>query len=138
MLADGASEQSDPNQIFSHSANERAMAGWIPISEIPSDCPLWLCIIEDGRERSLPFPRRWTGNEWVHAVTNTVVLFRPTHWQKWPHRFEIENQGRLRAIQLLLGAELAELYEVFLQQPVPPGIARLLDKLAQRELDELR
>jgi hypothetical protein len=43
-----------------------------------------------------------------------------------------------RAIQLLLGAELAELYEVFLQQPVRPGISRLLDKLAQRELEELR
>ncbi len=50
----------------------------------------------------------------------------------------LKKQGRLRAIQLLLGAELAELYEVFLQQPVPPGISRLLDKLAQRELEELR
>jgi hypothetical protein len=49
-----------------------------------------------------------------------------------------QNQGRLRAIQLLLGAELAQLYEVFLQQPVPPGISRLLDKLAQSELDQLR
>jgi hypothetical protein len=114
------------------------MADWIPISEVPPDRPLWLSIIENGRERSLPFPCRWTGNGWVHAVTNTVILFQPTHWQNWPHRFELENQGRLRAIQLLLGAELAELYEAFLQQPVPPGISRLLDELAQRELDQLR
>jgi hypothetical protein len=114
------------------------MAGWIPISEIPSDRPLWLCIIEEGRERSLRFPCRWTGNEWVHAVTDTAIQFQPTHWQNWPHPHELEKQGRLRAIQLLLGAELAELYEVFLQQPVRPGISRLLDKLAQRELEELR
>ena len=114
------------------------MASWIPISQIPSDRPLWLCIIEDGRERSLPFPCRWTGNEWVHAVTNKVIQIQPTHWQNWPRSFELQNQGRLRAIQLLLGAELAELYEAFMQQPVPPGISRLLDKLAQRELDQLR
>jgi hypothetical protein len=114
------------------------MAGWIPISQTPSDRPLWLCIIEDGRERSLPFPCRWTGNEWVHAVTNTMIQFQPTHWQTWPHTDELQNKGRLRAIQLLLGPELAQLYEVFLQQPVPPGISRLLDKLAQSELDQLR
>jgi hypothetical protein len=115
------------------------VASWIPISEVPSNRPLWLCVIEDGRERTLPFPCRWTGNEWVHAVTNTVILFHPTHWQNWPQRtFELEHQGRLRAIQLLLGAELAELYEIFLQQPVPPGISRLLDRLAERELNQLR
>jgi hypothetical protein len=114
------------------------MAGWIPISEIAPDRPLWLCIIKDGRERRLPFPCRWTGNGWVHAITNRVIQFQPTHWQTWPHTDEVENKGRLRAIQLLLGAELAQLYEVFLQQPVPPDISRLLDQLAQRELDEIR
>jgi hypothetical protein len=114
------------------------MADWTPISEFPSDRPLLLCVIDDGGERSLPFPCRWTGNDWVNAVTNTKVSFHPTHWQNWPHRaFERENEGRLRALRLLLGAELAELYEVFLQQPVPPEISRLLDKLAEQELDQL-
>jgi hypothetical protein len=114
------------------------MADWIPISEFPSDCPLWLCVIENGEERSLRFPCRWTDNGWVNAVTNTQVAFHPTHWQEWPQRtFELENEGRLRAIRLLLGAELAELYEVFLHQAVPPGISRLLDRLAEQELDQL-
>ena len=114
------------------------MADWNPISEFPSDHPLWLCVIEGDREHSLHFPCRWTGNGWVNAVTGTEVSFQPTHWQHWPQRaFELENEGRLRAIRLLLGAELAELYEVFLQQSVPPEISQLLDRLAARELDQL-
>jgi hypothetical protein len=114
------------------------MAEWNPISEFPSDGPLWLCVIDDGGARSLGFPCRWTAQGWVNAVTSTKVPFHPTHWQPWPQRrFEQENEARLRAIQLLLGAELAELYDIFLQQPTPPEIARLLDKLAERELEKL-
>jgi hypothetical protein len=117
---------------------ELLMADWNPISEFPADCPLWLCVIDQAGERSLSFPCRWTAGGWVNAATDTSVSFHPTHWQHWPQRrFERENAGRLRAIQLLLGAELAELYEVFLQQPTPPGISRLLDKLADQELKQL-
>ena len=111
------------------------MPDWNPISEFPTDCPLWLCVIDQAGERSLRFPCRWTASGWVNAVTNTSFAFDPTHWQPWPQRqFERENDARIRAIQLLLGAELAELYEIFLQQPTPPEIARLLDKLADQEL----
>jgi hypothetical protein len=114
------------------------MPAWNPISEFPTDCPLWLCVIDQAGERSLRFPCRWTASGWVNAVTNTSVAFDPTHWQPWPQRqFERENEARIRAIQLLLGAELAELYEIFLQQPTPPKIARLLDKLADQELRQL-
>ena len=114
------------------------MTDWNPISEFPTDCPLWLCVIGQAGERSLGFPCRWTANGWVNAVTGTRVSFDPTHWQHWPQRqFERENEGRLRAIQLLLGAELAELYEIFLQEPTPPEISRLLDKLADQELRQL-
>jgi hypothetical protein len=113
------------------------MAEWNPISEFPSDRPLLLCVIDGGGERRLRFPCRWTSDGWVNAVTNAKVSFHPTHWQNWPQRaFDRENEGRLRALQLLLGAELAGLYEIFLQQPVPPEISRLLDKLAERELDQ--
>jgi hypothetical protein len=114
------------------------MADWRPISEAPFECPLWLCLIDQAGERSLPFPCRWTASGWVNAATNTSVAFDPTHWQHWPQRqFERENEARIRAIQLLLGAELAELYEIFLQQPTPPEIGRLLDRLADQELKQL-
>ena len=114
------------------------MADWRAISEVPYDCPLWLCVIDQAGEHSLGFPCRWTASGWMNAVTNASVVFHPTHWQHWPQRqFERENEGRIRAIQLLLGAELAELYDIFLQQPTPPEIARLLDKLADEELEQL-
>ena len=114
------------------------MADWNPISEFPADRPLWLCVIDQSGERSLGFPCRWTASGWVNAVTNTRVPFHPTHWQHWPQRlFDRESEGRLRAIQFLLGAELAKLYEIFLDQPTPTEIARLLDKLAEQELKQL-
>ena len=114
------------------------MADWKPISEVPFECPLWICVIDQAVARSLGFPCRLTGNGWVNAVTNTRVPFNPTHWQHWPQRqFDREHEARIRAIQLLLGVELAELYEMFLQQPTPAEIARLLDRLADRELKQL-
>jgi hypothetical protein len=114
------------------------MADWRPISEVPDDRPLWLRVIDRTGERRLGFPCRWTASGWVNAVTNTSVTLHPTHWQPWPQRqFERESEARIRAIQLLLGAELAELYDIFLQQPTPPEIARLLDRLADQELNQL-
>jgi hypothetical protein len=114
------------------------MADWRPISDVPYDCPLWLRVIDRTGERRLGFPCRWTVTGWVNAVTNTSVALHPTHWQPWPQgQFDRENEARIRAIQLLLGAELAELYGTFLQQRTPPEIARLLDRLADRELNQL-
>ena len=114
------------------------MTDWKPISEVPLNCPLWICVLDRAGVRSLGFPCRFTGEGWVNAVTNTIVPFNPTHWQHWPQRqLDREHEGRMRAIQLLLSAELATLYEIFLQQPAPPEITRLLDRLASRELEEL-
>jgi hypothetical protein len=114
------------------------MADWTPVSDPPCDRPLWLCAIHEGGTHCLQFPCRWTGSGWVNAVTNSSVKFEPTHWQDWSQRrFDVEHEGRIRAIQMLLGAELTALYDAFLQQSIPPEISRLLDELAEGELRQL-
>jgi hypothetical protein len=88
----------------------------------------------------LRFPCRRTPAGWVNAVTDSQVLFSATHWREWTKAEKstaAETSARVRVNQLLIGAELPTLYDEFLRQPIPPDLAKLLDELAQREIDQL-
>lgn len=119
---------------------EERLVGWHPVSASPPDLPLQLCVIDPQGIHVLRFPCRRTQAGWVNAVTNSQVLFSATHWREWT-KGEIstaaETSARVRVNQLLIGAELPTLYDEFLRQPIPAELAKLLDELAQREIDQL-
>jgi hypothetical protein len=119
---------------------EERLVGWHSVASSPADVPLQLCVIDPQGIHVLRFPCRRTPLGWVNAVTDSQVLFRATHWREWT-KAEIstaaETSARVRVNQLLIGAELPTLYDEFLRQPIPEELAKLLDELAEREIDQL-
>lgn len=119
---------------------EERLVGWHPISTSLPDLPLQLCVIDAQGIHVLRFPCRRTETGWVNAVTNSQILFSATHWREWTKGEKstaAETSARVRVNQLLIGAELPTLYDEFLRQPIPPELAKLLDELAQREIERL-
>lgn len=116
------------------------MGYWFPIQSAPADRPLQLCVIDQQGEHCLNFPCRRAENGWANAVTGSRVIFQATHWREWKAAIRsasVETETRMRVNQLLIGAELATLYEEFLQQPIPAQLSALLDQLAAGEVDHL-
>jgi hypothetical protein len=56
---------------------------WLPISLAPPDCDLEVSVIDDYGVRSLRFPCRKRGTEWVDASSKIPLEICPTHWRTW-------------------------------------------------------
>jgi len=56
---------------------------WLPVSIPPPDGDLEVCVIEQGEVHALIYACRKSEAGWVHAVTNSRIDIRPTHWRLW-------------------------------------------------------
>ena len=116
------------------------MAEWQPVASAPSDRAIQLALHDAQGTRELHFPCRRTDAGWINAATGSPVSFHATHWRDWSTARQASaavTEARLRVNQMMIGAELCTLYDAFLRQPIPPDLSRLLDQLAQQELQQL-
>ena len=116
------------------------MAEWHEIETAPLDRPVQLCVLDEQGVHALNFPCRAAEGGWVNAVTTSHIDFRPTHWRDWRRGERVaalEADARIRVNRMLIGAELATLYDEFLSQPIPPALATLLDELTETELRDV-
>jgi hypothetical protein len=58
-------------------------AAWNPITTVPADTELELCIYDGGEYHSLVFPCRRNGVGWSDVNRNRMIPIRPTHWRLW-------------------------------------------------------
>jgi hypothetical protein len=56
---------------------------WLPVSIVPSDGDLEVCVIENGEVYALVFPCHRNGDAWVDALTKKRIDIQPTHWRLW-------------------------------------------------------
>jgi hypothetical protein len=56
---------------------------WLPISIVPSDCDLELCVIDKHGVHAGVFPCRKYGNKWIDAAPKAPIDVQPTHWRIW-------------------------------------------------------
>ena len=112
---------------------------WRPVSTVPPDRPVQLGVIDANGTHPLKFPCRRTQTRWVNAATGSPISIEPTHWREWTSgaAATAEAATLMRINQMLIGAELPSLYEGFLEQQPPPELCKLLDELAERELQQI-
>lgn len=56
---------------------------WLPVSIVPSDTDLEVCVMDRQGIHALIFPCRKDGAAWVDAETGKPVDIQPTHWRTW-------------------------------------------------------
>jgi len=114
------------------------VADWQPISTAPLGQPLQLAQVYPTGLQPLQFPCSRDENGWTNAVTGSTVAVTPTYWRDWrtvEQTGAAETAARVRINQLLIGVQLARLYDELLRQPIPPHLSDLLDRLARHELN---
>jgi len=56
---------------------------WLPISTVPFDADLEVCVMDDHGIHELVSPCRKCGAGWIDVSTKRYVDIQPTHWRKW-------------------------------------------------------
>jgi hypothetical protein len=56
----------------------------LSISQVPSDRPVSLAVVDVNGLHPLEFPCYRVENYWVHAETKVRIEVHPTHWREWP------------------------------------------------------
>jgi hypothetical protein len=111
------------------------VADWQPMSTAPLGQPLQLAQVYPTGLQPLQFPCSRSEHGWTNAVTGSTVAVTPTYWRTVEQTGAAETAARVRINQLLIGVQLARLYDELLRQPIPPHLSDLLDRLARHELN---
>lgn len=63
----------------------RAMSEWLPISSVPDERAVEVCVIDETGTHALVVPCRrkpYNWVNWVNAVSNAPLDINPTHWRE--------------------------------------------------------
>ena len=56
---------------------------WLPVSVVPADIDLEVCVMDRSGVHVLIFPVRKGETDWLDAKTKKRIDIVPTHWRKW-------------------------------------------------------
>jgi len=58
------------------------MSEWRPISSVPDERAVEVCVIDETGTHALVVPCRRKPYNWVNAVSNAPLDINPTHWRE--------------------------------------------------------